>query len=126
MINNPMPEAMQIELVRGHAMGIIGPTTTWSDDEDDDEEEEEEVEVVVDAPITPRGIRYTRCSGALHLAALMCCIGEVQSAAATAIHMSTANPTVHMTMSIQLTTTQTLAMSALLRTYGGARSSVET
>ena len=53
MINNPMPEAMQIELVRGHAMGIIGPTTTWSDDEDDEEEEEEEVEVVVDAQITP-------------------------------------------------------------------------
>jgi hypothetical protein len=78
-------------------------------DNDDTMEDEEEV-----AMATPRGARYNRHSGALTLATLMCCIGEAQSAATAAMLVNTANPSIHVTMSIQLTATWALAMCAMV------------
>jgi hypothetical protein len=76
---------------------------------DDAMEDGEEVAIV-----TPRGARYNRRSGALTLATLMCCIGEAQSTATTAMHANTVNPSIHVTMSIQLTGTWALAMCSMV------------
>jgi hypothetical protein len=91
IVNNPMPVALQLGLAHDHAMAIFGPTTTLSDSDNNDDDEEEEI-VVIAAPVTPRGIRYNRRSGALYLVTPMCCFGEAQSTAIVLIPAPLSGP----------------------------------
>jgi hypothetical protein len=81
-LNNPMPLHLQIELARGHAMAIIGPTTTVSDSDSDDAEDEQVTtqgyrtcwissrrDETATVP-TPRSIRYNNAAAAERLAAV--------------------------------------------------------